>query len=302
MYDYSDLISNVVLKGKEATKLVKPYEDLKSWFAFEQMNDGGPRIEKKIQATNPTNARNFTKSDVDPVSPQPTYIAAYWTHKYSESAFEVSEIDLNQARGRGDVAVENLITEAMLDCYENLINLIFDNVYARIKADLLNSGTYSDAALNRSTYTVLAVHNDVTATALTYGLLRTCRNTTVNGKPVGSNVQDEYIWLIENTAFDTVEPQLNSLTAWNATNDGQAKDAGWAPIGKISGVPCFKTEGMTDGDVLFLRRRDIHMQEHMPLRITYVDPGRFTVKGVMRIGLTPWVERCWAHGMMTNKT
>lgn len=302
MYDYSDLISNVVMKGKEATKLVKPYEDLKTHFSFEQMNDGGPRVEKKIQATNPTNARNFTKSDVNPVSPQPTYIAAYWNHKYSESAFEVSKIDLNQARGRGDVAVENLITEAILDCYENLINLLFDNVYARIKADILNSGTYSDAALNRSTYTVLAVHNETTSTALTYGLLRSCRNSVINGKPVGSNVQDEYLWLIENTAFDTVEPQLNVLTTWNATNDGAEKDAGWAPIGKISGVPCFKTEGMTDGDVMFLRKRDIHMQEHMPFVIDYVDPGRFTVSGVMRIGLTPWVEKCWAHGLMTNKT
>jgi hypothetical protein len=301
MYDYSDLIENVVLKGVEATKLVKPYEDLQRTFAFERMNDGGDRIQKKVQVTNPTSARNFTKSDVNPVSPTPLYRTPYWLHKYSESPFEVSKIDLNQARGRGDVAVENLITNAMLDCYENLFNVLFDNLYARIKADLLNSGTYSDGAENRTTYPVFAVHNDDTATALTYGLLRSCRNTVTNGKPVGRNVQDEYVWLIENTAFDTVEPQLQVLTVYNTTNDGATKDAGWAPIGKISGVPSFKTEGMTDGDVFFLRKRDIHMQEHMPIVIDYVDPGRFTVSGVMRIGVTSWVEKCWAHGMMTNK-
>jgi hypothetical protein len=84
-------------------------------------------------------------------------------------------------------------------------------------------------------------------------------------------------------------------------NDGQAKDAGWAPIGKIQGVPTYKTEGMTDGDVFFLRKQDVHIREHMPRQVKYVDPGRFTVKGIMRIGVTPWVEKCWAHGMMTNK-
>lgn len=302
MYDYSDLIENVVLPGLEGTKLVKPYEDLKNTFNFETSNDGGDRIQKKIQVTNPTNARNFTKADVDPVSPTPTYIKAHWLHKYSESAFEVSEIELNQAKGRGDVAVENLITNAMRDCYENLINLMFDNLYARIKADILNSGTYSDAALSRTTYTVLAVHNETTSTALTYGLIRSCRNTTTNGKPVGENIADEYVWLIENTAFDTLEPELALLTTWNAVNDGSEKDAGWAPIGAIQGVPTFKTEGMTDGDVFFLRKRDVHIQEHMPRRITYVDPGRFTVKGIMRIGVTSWVEKCWAHGMMINKS
>jgi len=302
MYDFSDLIENVVLPGLEGTKLVKPYEDLKKTFNFEAKNEGGDRIQKKIQVTNPDNARNFTKANTDPVSATPTYIKAHWTHKYSESAFEVSEIDINQAMGRGDVAVENLITNAMKDSYENLINLIFDNVYARIKADLLNSGTYSDAALNRSTYTVLAVHNDVTSTATTYGLIRTCRNTTTNGKPIGGDIASDYVWLIENTAFDTLEPQLALLTTWNAVNDGQKKDAGWAPIGAIQGVDTYKTEGMTDGDVLFLRKQDIHIQEHMPQHVNYTDPGRFSVKGILRIGVTPWVEKCWAHGMMTNKS
>jgi len=302
MFDYSDLIETVVLPGLEKTKLVKPYEDLKRTFNFTAENDGGDRVQKKIQITNPDNARNFTKADVHPMSAKPTYLKAHWLHKYSESAFEVSEIDLNQARGRGDVAVENLITDAMSDCYENLINLLFDNVYARIKADLLNSGTYSDAAINRSTYPVFAVHNDVSSTALTYGLIRTCRNTTTNGKAGNLNVAGDYVWLIENTAFDTIEPQLAMLTTWNAVNDGQAKDAGWAPICKIQGVDTYKTEGMTDGDALFLRKQDIHIQEHMPRVVNYVDGGRFTVKGIMRIGVTPWVEKCWAHGMMTNKS
>lgn len=301
MYDYSPLIETVIVPGLEKTKLVKPYEDLKSTFNFEQANDGGSQIEKSIQITNPDGARNFTKHDADPVAMKPTYIKATWEHKYSESAFEVSEIDLNQARGRGDVAIESLITDAMTDCYENMVNLLFDNTYARIKADLLNSGTYSDAALNRSTYPVFAVTNEATATALTFGLIRALRNTVTNGSPVGRNVQENYVWLVENTAFDTLEPQLSLLTTWNAVNNGSEKDAGWAPIGKIQGVPTYKTEGMTDGDVFFLRKQDVHIREHMPRTITYTDPGRFSLKGIMRIGVTTWVEKCWAHGMMTNK-
>lgn len=302
MYDFSDLIENVLLPDLEKTKLVKPYEDLKNTLAFEAVNDGGKQIEKDIQITNPSTARNFTTADVDPVAPKPTYVKATWTHKYSESPFEVPEIHINQAMGRGDVAVESLINDAMRDCYENLINLLFDNVYARIKADLLNSGTYSDAALDRTVYTALAVHNETTSTNLTYGLIRSTRNTVTNGKPVGDNLAQEYVWLIENTAFDTLEPQLALLTTWNAVNDGQKKDAGWAPIGAIQGVPTYKTEGMTDGDVFFLRKQDVHIREHMPRRVTYVDPGRFSVKGIMRIGMTPWVEKCWAHGMQTNKS
>ena len=49
MYDFSDLIENVLLPGLEKTKLVKPYEDLKNTFAFEARNDGGKQIEKDIQ-------------------------------------------------------------------------------------------------------------------------------------------------------------------------------------------------------------------------------------------------------------
>lgn len=301
-YNFENLIENVVLPGLELTKLVKPYEDLKTTFNFQSINEGGDRIQKKIQVTNPSNARNFTKANVNPVSPTPMYVTAHWIHKYSESPFSVSKIDMNQALGRGDVAVENLVTSAMADCYENLINLLFDNVYARIKADLLNSGTYSDALLNRTAYPVFATHNDVTSTALTYGLIRTCRNTTTNGKRGNKNIASDYVWLIENTAFDTLEPQLQLLTNWNAINDGQPKDAGWAPIGKIQGVDAYKTEGMTDGDVLFLHKEDIHIVEHMPRVVDYNDPGRFAIDGTMRIGVTPYVEKVFLHGMMTNKS
>jgi len=302
MYNFEDLIENVVLPGLEKTKLVLPWEDMKRMFSFQVANDGGDRIQKKIQVTNPTNARNFTKADVHPTSPTPTYVNAHWLHKYSESAFEVHQIDMNQAMGRGDVAVENLLTDAMSDCYENLINLLFANFYARIKADLLQAGTYSDAALNRATYTALAVTNETTATPLTYGLIRQMRNDVTNDSPVGGNAPAEYMWMVENTAFDTLEPELAVLTNWNANNDGVPKDAGWAPIGKIQGVDTMKLNGMTDGDVFFLRKKDVHIEEHMPRTVEYVDPGRFAIKGIMRIGVTSWVEKTWAHGLMTNKT
>jgi hypothetical protein len=302
MYEFDSLINNVVEKKIEVVTVAKPYEDLKKIFNYEQMNDGGSAVRLNIEASHTSAARNFTRSDVDPTGGSETYVEARWDNVYTEVPMEISRIDINEAVGRGEFMVESLFTKAYKVALVDLNNKIFDNIYARIQADLLNSGTYSDAALVRATYpTALTVHNDVTATPLTYGLVRSCRSNTVNGKEVG-DIASGYVWMIEQTAWDTLEPQLQLLNTWIASPGDAMSPGGYAPIGSISGVPTYTPNGMTDGDVFFLRREDIHMRENMARITEEVQSGRFTRKWIIRIGLTPWVENCRLHGMMTNKT
>lgn len=298
-YDVAGLIRDVIVPKIEDSRFVKPYRDLASQFTEDSQNTGGPKITHQIVTSTTSNARNFTKANVDPLPGTFDAVDAYWNYTYQETAAEVFNIDINQAFSDGLKGVENLLTDAISKEMDGLWELIYDNVYAQIKLDLLNSGTYSDAALSRVTYPTLATYNEVTDTTITVALMRACQfNTTLNKNGTNYN---QYRFIMEPTVYHQFAPQAALLNTWNTQNNNTPINGGYAEIGNFEGTPISTVQGMTVGDVFFVRPGDVHIKQHRPLTFTTVPSGRDSIKVIMRTGINAWIENVGKQGMMTNK-
>lgn len=299
-FDVAGLIRDVIVPKIEDARFVKPYRELAGQFNEDSMNTGGPKITHQIITSATSNARNFTKADVDPVAGSFDAVDAYWNYTYQETAAEIFNIDINQAQGDGLKGIENLVTDAVNREMDGLWELIYDNVYAQIKLDLLASGTYSDAALSRVTYPVLAPYNEVTDTQITVALMRGCQyGTTLNKNNTGG--YGAYRFIMEPAVYEALKPQVALLSTWNQTDSRGSYAGGYATLGEFEGTPVSVVQGMTTGDVFFVRSQDVHIKQHRPLTFTTVPSGRDSVKVIMRTGINAWVENVGKQGMMTNK-
>lgn len=302
-YDFDDagLIRDVIVPKIEDAIFFKPYRELAAQFNEDSQNPGGPKITHQIITSAASNARNFTKANVDPVAGSFEAVDAYWNFTYQETAAEVFNIDINQAvSNAGIFGIENLLTKAIEMEMAGLWELIYDNVYAQIKLDLLASGTYSDAALSRVTYPVLAPYNEVTDTQITVALMRGCQyGTTLNKSNTGG--YGAYRFVMEPSVFEALKPQVGLLHTWNQTDSRGSYAGGYANLGEFEGTPVSVVQGMTTGDVFFVRPQDVHIKQHRPLTFTTVPSGRDSIKVIMRTGINAWVENVGKQGMMTNK-
>ena len=301
MYDYSGLIKDVVLPGIEDARFYKPWDEFAANFTEDNENPGGPTWRHTIKTSSTSTARNFTKADVDPQAGSFVSAEAYWNFIYQEAAAEVHEIDINQAKGRGMMAVEKLFTDAFEDAMNDLWALIFDDVYAQIKLDLTAAGTYSDAALNRSTYPVLAPYNELTNTTITVPLVRNMQyNTQLNKTATGGN--KAYTIMMEPAVLHAFRPQAALLHTWNETSEKAGYSAGYAPVADFEGSKVTSPGGMTIGDVFFIRKPDVQIKKHMDLNVKEVtNTGRFSIKSIIRCGVNARVINVGKQGMMTNK-
>lgn len=300
MYDFEGLIQDVVLPGMEDARFYAPWEEFASNFTEDNVNPGGPTWRHTIKVSSVSTARNYTKADVDPQAGTFDTVEAYWNFIYQEAAAEVHGIDLNQAMGQGMKAVENLMAHAVADAYTDLWDLIFDDVYAQFKLDLTASGTYSDAALNRTTYPVLAPYNETTDTPITVPLVRNCQyQTQLNKTATGGN--KAYTLMLENAVLHGFRPQAALLNTWNESNDNRGYSAGYAPVADFEGSKVSSPQGMTTGDVFFVRKADCQIKKHMNPRTTLVPSGRDSIKIIIRTGVNGRIINIGKQGMMTNK-
>lgn len=302
MYDFdaAGLVLDVVLPGMEDARFYAPYKEFASNFTEDSINTGGKTWRHTIKTSSVSTARNFTKADVDPVAGTFDAAEAYWNFIYQEAAAEVHEIEINQAANGGIKAVESLMANAIEDAFTDLWDLIFDDVYAQIKLDLTASGTYSDAALNRTTYPVLAPYNETTDTSITVPLVRNCQyNTQLNKTATGGN--QAYTLMMEPAVLHAFRPQAALLNTWNETNNNQGYSAGYAPVADFEGSKVSSPQGMTTGDAFFVRKPDVQVKKHMDLGVKVVPSGRASIKAILRVGVNARVINIGKQGMMTNK-
>lgn len=302
MYDFdaAGLVLDVVLPGMEDARFYAPWDEFAANFTVDNINTGGKTWRHTIKTSSVSTARNFTKSDVDPVAGTFDTAEAYWNFIYQEAAAEVHEIDINQAANGGIKAVEDLMKSAIDDAFTDLWDLIFDDVYAQIKLDLTASGTYSDAALNRTTYPVLAPYNETTDATITVPFVRNCQyNTQLNKTATGGN--QAYNLIMEPAVLHAFRPQAALLNTWNETNNNQGYSAGYAPVADFEGSKVTSPQGMTTGDVFFVRKPDVQVKKHMDLGVKVVPSGRASIKVILRVGVNGRVINVGKQGMMTNK-
>lgn len=302
MYNYEALINDAAIPGILDTVFYAPFEELRQLATEDTTIYEGNYIVQEIQVGVTSPARNYDKSDVDPIAGSFVPVEAKWKKIQSETAVEVSNIDISNARGKGGTkAVIDLFQHNLKNETNALWDVVYNNVYAQWKLDLLASGGYSDANLNRSTYPTLAPYNEVTDTPITVGLVRGLMNGTVLDKKTTG--PQTYNLAMESRVYNKFLPQAQLLTSWvmNDKPSSSVVSGGWKKLGDFEDAPLKKLQGMTTGDVLYFRTQDARIHYHRALNVVAVPSGRDSVKAILRLGLNGYIMNPGIQGMMTNK-
>lgn len=300
MYDYSGIITNVVMPKLMDLRFLNPYRQLVSLGTEDTRQYGGSRITLRHQTAQTSNARNYTKADVDPVSDTTEFATAYWSKIYQEASGEAHGIDLSEARNGGLPEIENCLTKAVNDAFDGLWDLIFDDIIAQWKLDITTAGTYSDAALSRSTYARLACYNETTDTTITKSHLTAAQ---YNVRLYNNGIDPKrYMWLMGPAVNYKLQPQLALQHNWNTQNvNYNPVDGGAAPLATFGGARIEEMNGLTTGDVFYLDRANAIIHQHRPLEQKIVPSGRDSIKVILRCGINGYITDPRRQALLTNK-
>ena len=302
MEDYSQLLREVIEPYIMETHFVKLLNDLKAISTFETIERGGASITVPVRTSVSSNAAAYDKTDVDPVAG--TFVAtdATWTKVYQHTAAEVHGIDLSQAKNGGNPSVTSLIQDAIAMEFAELEDLIFDAILTQWKLDIDSSSTYSDAALNRTTYPTLASQEDSTTVPLTVALARSHSNACRLNKLCGP--KSGFQWVMATAVEEGFTPRAAALHGWNLndTRRGAEVDLGYQAANSFEGQLIYSPTGMTAGDVFYGRKQDFKIRQHRPFAIEQVPSGRDSAKFVMRTGINGYVINPGFCGKQTNKS
>ena len=298
--NYQQLIEDVIEPEIQKTVYVKMLDDLYAIFGKDPKGKGGEEIREKVETSITSNAANYTRVDVNPEAGSFVAPEAYWNKTYQHAAAEVHGIDLSQAEAGGITTVSNLIQSEIERQMGQLFQLVWNNIYTQIRADIDSAATYSDAALNRSTYATLASYEENTDTAITIAIMRTAVNAIRLNKQSGP--KSGFIWLMEEAVYNVFEPLAAALHTWNVTGSkGTPISAGYQPIGNFEGSDVHSPTGMTTGDVFYLRPQDVKIREHRGFFVEQVPSGRDSALFILRCGINGRVQYPGFQGKLTLK-
>ena len=298
--DYQQLLDTVINPEITETVFKKDYDEFSSLFTNDGMVTGGKTIVDTLRTAEDSTARNYTRDDVDPEGGSFTTVDASWNKTYQEVAFEVHNIDQSEQGAGGIAQIQDALMDAAKVAMDDMKQLWWNNLNTRLRADIDSTATYSDGALSRSTYPTLASYEEATDTAITIDLARTMMQSTRINK--NSGPKSNFIILMESAVYNKFEPLAAALHTWNVTGQkGMPIAAGYQPLGSFEGSDVYSPQGMTTGDVFYVRPQDVMIRNHRSLEMKQVESGRDSVKVIMRAGVTPRVKNPGFQGKMTSK-
>lgn len=295
------IVREVIFPLVMETVFMKRIEWLEQLFSKDTSKQGGSVITIPIQTSISTNASTYTRADVDPVSDDSVWVDATWTKVYQHAAAEVHGIDISQAAAGGQPSINNLAAKAVSEAMDSLFDMIFDDIWTQVKLDIDSTGTYSDAALNRTTYPTLASDEDTTSVNISLSLIRDQVNAARLNKASGP--KSDFMHVLETQVYERFEPLVGVLHSWvlNDPKAGAQYAGGYQPVGSFESVPVVSPQGMTTGDAFFLRPQDLKIKYHRDTRIEKVSSGRDSQKWVIRTGVNGFYVKPGFAGKQTNK-
>ena len=299
--DYNEIIQREIMPGLVDTVVYQSMEPWERLFGKAEVR-GGDRITSRYRLTHTSNARAFTKADVDPAPSTQVLAKPYWGKVFQDVTTEVHGIDISNAAPSSDMI--NIVADAIAVDNASLMDYVVSTFYTQIKKDVDSSSVaYSDASLSRSTYSNLSSYEEATDATITDTYVESMINGVKLNNPV--NIAD-YIGLMEEAVYNKFRPLAAANHSWvqNDTSGGGMADMGYPNVGSYYGLKFADPGdfyGMTTGDVLMLRKQDVHIVNHLPLTIQQVPSGRFSVKFVQRCGYNIYVDNPGYQGKMTDK-
>ncbi|MCK5610764.1 hypothetical protein KAR91_53320 [Candidatus Pacearchaeota archaeon] len=288
--NYQQLLEDVITPELTETVFKKDYDEFEKLFTKDPKTGGGSQIIDTQRTSEDSTARSVTRDDVNGVSGSFETVKVEWDKQYQDVTFEVFDIDISEAQNGGITTVSDLILDAGKVAMRDLKEYYWNQLYARLKADIDSSNGYGDNSISRSTYPTLASQEDNTDTPITLALLRSNLNAALLNRNTGG--KSRYMHMMETSVYETFEPLAASLHTWNI-NDAKAGDkvdAGYQVIGNFEQVNVISPQGMTTGDLFSLRPEDVFIRNHMPLNIKQVESDRASKKFIAMSGITSRVK------------
>jgi hypothetical protein len=295
------IVREVIFPERMDTHFFKRIENLEALFNKDTSKQGGASITIPIQTSVSTNAATYDKSDVHPVADDAVWVDATWTKKYQHVVAEVHNIDISQAADGGQPSINNLARKAIDEALSSLFDSIFDDIWTQVKLDIDETGTYSDAALNRTTYPTLASDEDNVNTGITLNLVRSQVNAARLNKDSGP--KSGFMHVMETAVYERFEPLVAMLHSWNL-NDPSANikyAGGYQQVGSFEQVPVVSPKGLTTGDCFFIKPKDLYIKYHRDLTIKSIESDRDSQKWVMNVGVNGFYVRPGFAGKQTLK-
>jgi hypothetical protein len=301
MQDYTQLIQRVIQPEIVETEFRKPWDALVSNFTVDSKKYGGDRISFPMRMSSTSSASAFTRADKNPEAGNFVIKYPYWQKLYYHTAVEVHGLDEVESQNGGAVSPTNLIQDAIREEMPNFWQVLYNAVYAQLKADFDSSATFSAAALSRTTYPTIASYEEDTDTAVTIALVRTMMQQTVIDKITSGAAG--YTMMMEQAVYNKFKPLAAALMTWNI-NDASAnqpQDMGYQDVGTFEGSKVIVPQGMTTGDIFYFRKQDVHIVETLPFMIEQEYTNKFTNKFIIRQGFNLYTKRPGLCGKMTSK-
>ena len=298
--DYNEFVQRELRPEIIDTVIYDTLEPWKKWFNVQEPKKGD-RITSRYRLAHTSNAAAYDKTDVDVAPATQTLKKPYWTKTFTRGAIEVHNIDISNDRPGAD-SIDEVSFQIKKEA-QKMADLDQAKFLTQIGNDVDSSGTaYSTAALSRSTYPLLASYEESTDATVTLAYVRGMIQNVITNK----NVQlKDYVSLMEDTCYWTFKPLAAALHTLNMTTvAGVSRDMGYPDVENFEGLniaPITDFTNMTTGQIFMLRRQDVNVVEHMPLRIEAKQSGRDSIKFSLYQGYNVYVDNPYLQGKMTDK-
>jgi hypothetical protein len=238
---------------------------------------GGTDVDVILDTSRSSNAAAYTFGDPAPTPDTTTSVRAYFTKEMFTGMAKTYDFYKGLAANGG--AYPGTITDMDMAAIERATADVIDVANDTFSSDVVtwidSTGTFSDAALSKSTYTSLVSYEStsvgVLAVADLDAAIEAMEDTTYG--PVD---RSKLCWIMARNQFGHVA-ELTSNVAYNSynyftTRDGQSSanyDAEATRVIKTYGdIPIWVVPGFSTTDILLVNRDAVKVYEWMPLTVT----------------------------------
>lgn len=227
-------------------------------------------------------------TDPAPESDALARVIAYQTKDYFQHSVQIYDILINQIETNFNGSI--VPTDEMMTAIQNSARLMAADMASAAISDLLtmidSAGSFSDAALLRSTYNLASYEGTSVGTLALSDLDTAIR--TLRTKEYGLAARGDLAIMV-----DTVNQQriasLSGGVAYkelNASSDGNGNiDAGIAHrVATYQGIDILEEDALGSSDILFLRKDKVEFYDHWKPAIKDINVAAWQQKKLMGMG------------------
>jgi hypothetical protein len=271
---------------------------------------GGSRVSWSIDYSSTDNGGFMTDyTDALPTADDMASVIAYQNKDYAQATSQTYDVLAQQVETNYDGKTTEGFTSYEQRSLENAGLNLLENLSGRYVADLVamidDAGTFSDAALTRSTYGLASAETAVGGAFTTAALEDLIEELTTSTYGAANPMTDLFILCSPNQHTNIARASTGAqYKEYNASSDATTviDGSGLHRVQTFWGIPILVDVAMTTGDILVLRKGTIAMYEHMPLRTKDVDVAAFQKQTGMIKGSNLIVRNPTWNGKLSGVT